>query len=244
MRKTAVIAASLLMMASSAFAQDSGKMQERLIKSFPNLGVESVEYVKEINLYELKIKNNPVIGYTNEANDFFMINGELINPKTKVNYTREREFTKTKSFMKSLPTEKAIVVKYGKGTRKMAVFTDPDCPFCKTLDKEIHTKLTKSDVTIYYYMNPLNIQGHEEAPLKAAKIWCSKDKSKAWVDWMINGKLPANDGSCKNPVAETKKFASEIGFNSTPRIIFDNGYTSDQAVTAEQIMTAFNAKKP
>lgn len=91
---------------------------------------------------------------------------------------------------------------------------------------------------------PLNIQGHEEAPLKAAKIWCSKDKGKAWVDWMLNGKLPANDGSCKNPVAATKQFASEIGFNSTPRIIFDNGYTADQAVTAEQIMTAFNAKKP
>lgn len=244
MKKLTVIGLSLLMMAGTAFAQDATKMKDRLTKSFPNLGIQNVEYVSEIKLYELKMKDNPVLGYTNEANDFFLISGELINPKSKVNYTREREFVKTKSFFNSLPVEKAIVVKYGKGTRKMAVFTDPDCPFCKSLDKEIHTKLTNSDVTIYYYMNPLNIPGHEQAPLKAAKIWCSKDKGKAWTDWMLNGVLPANDGTCKNPVAETKKFASDIGFNSTPRIIFDNGYTADQAVTGEQIMNAFGTKQP
>lgn len=234
----------LLMIAGSALAQDAGKMQEKLKKSFPNLVIQKVDYVKELKLYEIKIKDNPVLAYTNEANDFFVINGELVNPQTKSSYSRDREFNKSKEFFRSLPTDKAIVVKYGKGTRKMAVFTDPDCPFCKSLDKEIHTKLTNQDITVYYYMNPLNILGHEQAPLKAAKIWCSKDKGKAWTNWMLNGILPDNDGNCKNPVSETKKFASEVGFNSTPRIVFDNGYTAEQAVSADQILNAFKMRQP
>jgi thiol:disulfide interchange protein DsbC len=244
MKKITAIGLSLLMMAGSAFAQDSAKMKERLNKSFPNLAIQNIDYVKELKLYEMKIKDNPVLAYTNEANDFFIINGELVDPKTKSSYSRDREFNRSKSFFKNLPTDKAIVVKYGKGTRKMAVFTDPDCPFCKALDQEIHTKLKNEDITIYYYMNPLNIPGHEQAPLHAAKIWCSKDRGQSWVNWMMNGVLPQNDGNCKNPVAETKKFASEIGFNSTPRIVFDNGFTADQAVSAEQIVSAFKTKQP
>jgi len=239
-----IMGISLLMVTNGVFAQDVNKMTEKLKKSFPNLGVESVSYVKDLNLYELTMAGNPAYGYTNENNDYFLISGELIDVKNKINYTKENEFNKVKKFYKSLPTDKAIVVKYGKGTRSFAVFSDPDCPFCKTLDREIHTKLTTADITIYYYMNPLNIPGHEQAPLKAAKIWCDKDKGRAWVNWMLNGVLPTNDGTCKNPVSETKAFATKAGFNGTPTIIFDNGYTAAQQMTGEEILKALNAKKP
>lgn len=243
-KRITTVAIACALMVGSAFAQDAKKMQEKLNSSFPNLGVLNVEYIKDLKLYELQMKDNPAFAYTNETNDFFVISGELVDVKNKLNYTKERQFTKVKQFFNSLPFDKAIAVKYGNGTRKVAVFTDPDCPFCKAQDKEIHTKLTKQDITIYYFMNPLNIPGHEQAPLKAAKIWCAKDKSKAWVDWMLNGVLPNNDGTCKNPVAETKKFSTEIGFNSTPRLIFDNGYTAESVVTGEQIIEGFKSRKP
>lgn len=234
----------LSLLAGSAIAQDVDKMKQKLNKSFPLLGVEDVEYIKNINLYELKIKDSKVLSYTNENNDYFLINGEIIDVKNKINYTQERDFYRVKMFFRKLPTDKAITISYGKGTRKMAVFTDPDCPYCKALDKEIHTNLTKSDITIYYYMNPLNIPGHEQAPLKAAKIWCDKDKGKAWINWMLKDILPNNPGTCKNPVAETKKFATNVGFNGTPTIIFDNGFTANQQLTAEQILKVFDNKKP
>ncbi len=244
MKKFKLLCISAMLFASFANAQNVSQMKEKIAKSFPNLNVEEVTYVKELNLYELRMKDIPTFSYTNENNDFFLINGELIDVKNKVNYTKDREFNGVKKFLASLRTDKAIVVKYGKGTRKMAVFSDPDCPFCKAMDQEIHTKLTNMDLTVYYYMNPLNIPGHEQAPLKAAKIWCDKDRSKAWVNWMLNGVLPTNDGSCKNPVADTKKFSAEAGFNGTPTIIFDNGYTARQQLSAEQIVQTFNAKKP
>ncbi len=242
--KLMLIALSCLMLVGNAFAQDAKKMQDKIIKNFPNLGVEKVTYIKNINLYELKLKDNRDFAYTNENNDFFLISGEIVDVKNKVNFTKERQFILVKDFFNALPLEKAIAIKYGKGTRKMAIFTDPDCPYCKQQDKEIHTKLKNQDITVYYFMNPLEIPGHEQAPLKAAKIWCSNDRGKAWLDWMLNGVLPDNDGSCKNPVAETKKFSAEIGFNSTPRLIFDNGYTAQSVVSAEQIIAGFKSRKP
>ena len=245
MKKSLIgLAVSVLLLTNNVYAQDAKKMQEKINQTYPNLNVVAVEYLKDINLYELKIKDTQTLSYTNEANDFFIIEGNIVDVKNKMNYTKEREYINTQKFFNALPKEKAIVVKYGKGTRKIAVFTDPDCPYCRTLDKEIHTKLKDSDITFYYYMNPLTgIKGHEQSPLKAAKIWCSADKGKAWVDWMLNGVLPNNEGTCKNPVAETKQFATSVGFNSTPMIILDNGLVANQALSSEQILSGLKQRK-
>lgn len=235
---------SLALLTTSVFAQDAQKMQNKLNKDFANLQVEKVEYLKNLNLYELTLKDDNNPAYTNESNDFFFIAGQIVDVKNKVNYSKERLFIRVKNLYNSLPFDKAITVKYGNGTRKIAVFTDPDCPFCKKLDEEIHKNMKNDDITIYYFMNPLNIVGHEQAPLKAAKIWCSKDKSQAWIDWMLNGKLPNNPGTCKNPVAETREIGIKAGYNSTPTIVFDNGYTASQTLTADQIRKVFEARQP
>ncbi len=240
--KSLILAVSLLSV--SVFAQDTQKMKQKLDKDFPNLGIQKVEYVKNINLYELEIKDSNIPGYTNENNDFFIINGQIVDVKNKTNYTKERDFIKVKNLFNSLPWDKAIKIQYGNGSRKIAIFTDPDCPFCKQLDKEIHTNMKNDNLTIYYFMNPLNIPGHEQAPLKAAKIWCSSNKAKSWTDWMLSGVLPNNKGDCKNPVAETREIGKRAGYNSTPIIVFDNGYTADRVLTAEQIRLVLKDRNP
>lgn len=208
-------------------------------KSYPELKTEDVIYLPEVKLFELKLKTSTSLTFTNSTVDYFYSAGELIDPKNKKSVSVERSLVGTQQFFKNLPVQKSIVVKYGKGTRKVAIFSDPDCPFCKSLDKEIHSKLTNQDITFYYYMNPLRIPGHEDAPLKARKIWCSNDKSKAWVAWMTTGKLPNNNGSCKNPVDETKALSDSVGFNSTPTLIFDNGVVLKSAAKAEDIINIF-----
>lgn len=243
-KKWLALGLSLVCMVGSVFAQNSKQMVDKLKKDYPNLNVEEATFVPEIKLYELRLKGTQALSYTNENVDFFLIAGELVDPKSKKNMTQEREMANVQRFYKNLPFDKAITVKYGKGTRHIAIFTDPDCPFCKNVDREIHSKLTKDDITIHYFMNPLNIPGHEQAPLKAAKIWCSSNRGQAWIDWMVKGQLPNNDGTCKNPVAETKQIATEVGFNSTPTIIFDNGYIVRQQLTGEQIRELLSKRKP
>lgn len=231
-----------LVMATAVFAQVSKPMTDKLKKEYPNLNVKDATFLPGVNLYEVRTNNSPLLSYTNENVDFFLIAGEIISTKDMKNVTKERESENVKRFYRELPFDKAITYKFGKGTRQFAIFTDPDCPFCKATDLEIHTKLTKADLTIHYFMNPLNIPGHEQAPLKAAKIWCSPNKQKAWTEFMLEGKLPNNPGTCKNPVAETKALSTSVGFNSTPTIVFDNGLVWRGAIQAEQIMQILQSK--
>lgn len=243
-KKLLALCIGATLLATNSFAELSNKdMMSKLKKENPNLAVDEVTYLPEVKLYEVIIKGNPTLTYTNENMDFFLAAGQIINPKNKTSISADREEANVKRFYKNLPFNTAIKVQYGKGTRTIAVFTDPDCPYCKSTDQEIHKKLNKSDLTVYYFMNPLNIPGHEQAPLKARKIYCSPNRAKAWTDWMLNNQLPNNDGSCKTPLDEHKRIANSVNFNSTPTILFDNGYVVRTALTAEQI-TDVLSKKP
>lgn len=210
--------------------------------AFPKLGINDAIYLPTVKLYELHKKGDISLIYSNENMDFLMTNNEVIDLKNQKNLSKDREALNVNRFYAELPKEKSIPVVWGKGTRGVAIFTDPDCPYCKKLDQELHANLKNTDVTINYYMNPLNIPGHEMAPLEAKKIWCSPDKSKAWVDWMLNGKLTGNDMNCKNPVDETKALASRVGFNVTPVIIFDNGYVVKGAISSKEFIEILNRK--
>lgn len=237
-----VLIAGIALTTNLAFAitPQEKTMLEKLNKEYPKLNVEDVIFLPTVNLYELHIKNNTNLAFTNPNIDYFLMAGEIVDAKNKKSITADRELINVQRFFFNLPVDKAIVIKYGKGTRKVAIFTDPDCPFCKASDQDIHKKLTNQDITFYYYMNPLKIPGHEEAPLKARKIWCSPDKGKAWTDWMINGVLPNNPGTCANPVADTKALSEAVGFNSTPTLVFDNGLVWRGQMMSEQVMQMFN----
>jgi thiol:disulfide interchange protein DsbC len=197
---------------------------KKINKLYPKLEFNDAVFLPQVGLYELHKKGSPNLTYTNSNLDYLYVNGEVLDIKHQENISTSRLAVNVNRFFAELPTEQSIPVKFGKGTVKVAIFTDPDCPYCKQLDKEIHANLKNDDFTIYYYMNPLKISGHELAPLEAKRIWCANDKSAAWVDWMLNSKLPNNNGTCKNPVDENKALATSVGFNSTPTIIFSNGY--------------------
>lgn len=236
----------VFLFSSVSFAQNTDLLKHKLQTDYPSIKIESIDFIKQLNLYEIKVLGVPNYAYTNKDVDFFIINGELVDPKTKENYSKDLGFVKIKEFFSKLPKDAAITVKFGTGDRKIAIFTDPDCPYCKALDKEIHTNLLNQNLTIYYFLSPLQIIGHEQAPLKAKKILCDSNPSNAWKNWMLNNTLPTNSGDCKASENLTKsmKIAAENGFNSTPIIIFDNGVTSMKQLSANDIKAALNSRKP
>lgn len=237
-----VLFAALSLSSSLAFAitPQEKTMLDKINKEYPKLDINDVVFLPTVNLYELHIKNKTNLAFTNPNIDYILMAGEIIDVKNKKNITTDRESVNSQRFFNTLPTNKAIVIKYGKGTRKVAIFTDPDCPYCKASDRDIHSKLTNQDITFYYYMNPLRIPGHEEAPLKARKIWCSADRSKAWLDWITKETLPNNAGTCANPVAETKALSESVGFNSTPTLVFDNGLVWRGQIKAQEMQQIFD----
>ena len=119
----------------------------------------------------------------------------------------------------ALPLDKAIKEVRGNGKRQVAVFSDPDCPYCKRLEVEF---AQMTDITIYNFMMPIPSL-HPRAQNKAEQIWCQPDRTAAWTAWMREGKNPPPVAACANPVAETMALGQQHGFNGTPTMVMPNG---------------------
>jgi len=169
------------------------------------------------NLYEVVLSGKTVI-YTDAKGDY-MIVGDFIDIKNRKSLTDERTAQLSAVEYDSLPFDKAIKEVRGNGKLQVAVFSDPDCPYCKRLEHEF-AKMT--DITIYNFMMPIP-QLHPDAARKAVQIMCQPNTTKAWIEWMREGKMPASVAECKNSVAETTALGESFGFNGTPTIVFPNG---------------------
>ena len=138
---------------------------------------------------------------------------------TRKSLTDERAADLNKIDFASLPLDKAIKEVRGNGKLKVAVFSDPDCPYCKRLEHEFE-KMT--DITIYNFMMPIPSL-HPDAARKAEILWCQPNPTQAWTDWMRKGQFPSGKANCDNPVAETTSLGEQFGFNGTPTLVFPNG---------------------
>ena len=121
----------------------------------------------------------------------------------------------------------------GNGERALAVFADPDCPYCHNLEKEL-AGLT--DVTIYTFLYPLTSL-HPDAKNKAHAIWCAADRSETWHDWMILDKpAPAPAADCaQDPVDDLLALGARLKIVSTPVLFTENGHRVSGARSAAEI---------
>lgn len=169
------------------------------------------------NIYEV-VMSGKQIAYTN-ATGTYMFVGDLIETKEGRSLTEDRKSDLNAIDFNSLPLDKAIKEVRGNGKLVVAAFSDPDCPFCKRLEREL-AKMT--DVTIYNFMMPIDSL-HPDGRRKAVQIMCQPNPTKAWNEWMREGKMPPKVAECKNPVNETTALGESFGFNGTPTMVFPNG---------------------
>ena len=148
------------------------------------------------------------------------------------NLTRDLMLKQNSVDWKKLPLQDAVKSVRGTGKRQIAIFSDPNCPYCKQLEVELK-KL--KDVTIYTFILPLKPQS--VAPSK--QVYCASNPAQAWEDLITQGSLPKSKKSCANPIERNKKLAQSLGVNGTPAIIFSNGFKVMGAYPAEQIEQIF-----
>lgn len=171
----------------------------------------------------------PMVVYADDKGDY-LIAGDLLDVKSRRNLTKERMDKLTEVKWDSLPFKNAIKVVRGDGKRKLAVFSDPDCPYCKKAEQEF-SKL--DDVTIFVFPYPLPMHG--DAARKSKLVWCSKDKSKAWLDLMLKGKVPDGKADCDNPVDENLELGNKLRVDGTPAMFFPNGKRIPGYVDAKRL---------
>ena len=210
---------TLSMLALSTFAiADEASLKKAVEAAYPKFKVESVTKTPYAGLYEVFMGGQII--YTDEKLNFLIAEGRLVDPKSKKDITGERLEELTKVDFNSLPLDQAIKVVKGNGSRKLVVFSDVDCPYCKQLERKELSNI--SDVTIYTFLYPID-QLHPDAANKSKLIWCASNRTKAWNDWILNNQLPASAGNCEVPLERIGELARKLGVTSTPTLIFADG---------------------
>lgn len=207
---------------------DVSTLQANLKKNYPATKVTSVDVTPIKGIYEVVLGKN--LAYTDVTGDYFLF-GDIIRMKDQSNLSSQKRDELKKIDFTALPFKDAITYKRGNGSRKLAVFSDPQCPFCKRLEIEL---MKLDNVTIYVFTNPL-VGLHPEARNLSKKIWCSKDKQKAWRDYLISSIEPTSDGLCVNPVDSNVQLSRELGFDGTPMTILEDGTVVAGAVSVGEL---------
>ena len=218
----------LLALLSFAAHADEALIKKTVEAKFPGAKVQSVIKTPYAGLYEVYMEGQ--LAYVDDkANYLFM--GQMLDLKAQKNLTKERMDKLTAVKFDTLPLDTAIKVVKGNGSRKIAVFADADCPYCKKFEEELaHV----DNITVYTFLYPID-QLHPESGKKSKQIWCAPDRAKAWDEWMSKGILPKNDGSCANPVEKTVALAKKLGINGTPSVILADGRRLPGMVPAAQL---------
>jgi thiol:disulfide interchange protein DsbC len=231
-----IIGFLLAALLSGSVLADEASLRKTIEATYPKVQIQSITKTPYGSLYEVFLDGQII--YTDEKFSFLIAEGRLVEPKSKRDITTERLQELTKVDFSSLPLEKAIKVVKGNGSRKLVVFSDPDCPFCKRLEQNELSQI--NDVTIYTFLYPLE-QLHPDAVAKSKAIWCAPDRSKAWQNWILNNQLVKGSTSCDTPIEETIVLARKLGIGSTPTLIFAGGKRMLGAYPAKDIEKALNA---
>jgi thiol:disulfide interchange protein DsbC len=222
-----VAAAWAALATSPAWAQEAAirKAITERMPSFPKID----EVTKTpLGLYELRVGND--IYYTDEQGDY-LIEGHVIETKSKTNLTQARIDKLTAIDFASLPVKDALVWKQGTGARKMAVFADPNCGYCKRFERDLQ-KL--KDVTVYTFVYPILGPDSQE---KSRNIWCAKDSTKAWLGWMLENTVPSRSmGTCDTSALDRNvAMGQKHKITGTPSVLFEDGKRVPGAIGVEQL---------
>ena len=211
-------------------------LRKNLAERLPSIGrIDEISRTPMSGLFEVRVGTD--IFYT-DADGAYLLQGQMIDTKARKNLTEERMDKLLAVDFDSLPTKDAFVMVRGNGKRKMAVFEDPNCPYCKRFERD----LGKVDnVTVYMYLYPILGQDSTE---KSRNIWCAKDKARAWSDWMLKNDVPAKaePGCDLTALSRNLEFGKKHKITGTPTLIFTDGSRVPGAIGSADIERMLAAK--
>ena len=227
----ALVAAAALAQApprSEALSGEAASIKKLLEQKFQGASIGSIGKSPYFGLYEVLFDEQVV--YT-DAKVTYLFVGNVYEVATKKNLTDAKLRELTRIAFDGLPLHLAFKRVKGTGQRKLAIFSDPDCPYCARLEQELKGI---DDVTIYTFLFPIDSL-HPDAARKARLIWCAPDKVKAWDTFFESGALPKNNGDCDNPVAATNALGQKMRVVATPTLVFADGSIVPGALPAQRL---------
>jgi thiol:disulfide interchange protein DsbC len=224
--------ACALLLASTAWSQEA-TIRKNLGERIPQLKqIDEVSKSQISGLYEIRVNGNEI--YYTDAEGNYLVQGNLIDTRQKRNLTEERIEKLSAIAFDALPFKDAFTIVRGNGSRKLAVFEDPNCGYCKRFEKDLQ-KI--NNVTVYMFLYP--ILGPDSGE-KSKNIWCAKDKAKAWQDWMVRDVTPAAASCDSAAITRNVELGRKFKITGTPTLVFADGSRVPGAVGADQVEKRLN----
>jgi thiol:disulfide interchange protein DsbC len=218
---------SLALACIAATAQEAS-IRKNIAERLPQLPkIDEISKAPLPGLYEIRVNGTDIFYTDAEAN--YLIQGNLIDLRQRRNLTEERLEKLTAVSFDALPLKDAFTVVRGNGKRKLAVFEDPNCGYCKRFERDLEKV---NNVTVYTFLYPILSPDSTE---KSKHIWCAKDKAKAWQDWMVREQLPAAANCDSAAITRNVELGRKHKITGTPTLIFADGSRVPGAISAPQI---------
>ena len=218
------LVALTLSCASLAAWSDEAAIRKAWAERYPTFHpIDEVAKSPLPGLYEIRAGAD--IYYADETGNYMIlasrdsIEGHIVDTRVKADLTEERIGKMLAADIPKLPFKDAIVRKFGNGSRRLVVFEDPNCHYCRDVERSF---VGLKDVTIYTFVIP--ILGADSVA-KARDIMCARDNARVWREWMLDGTAPTRAmGRCDAAVLDrNRQLAERFRVNGTPAIIFDDG---------------------
>jgi thiol:disulfide interchange protein DsbC len=237
----APLGAALLALFCLAASAQEATIRKNLAERMPQFPkIDEVSKSPMPGLFELRV-NDADIFYT-DAEGNFLIEGKLFDTRAKRNLTEERIDKLLAVDFEALPFKDAFKIVRGNGKRKLAVFEDPNCGYCKRFERDL---LKVDNVTVYMFLYPILSPDSAE---KSKQIWCAKDRVKSWSDWMVRDVAPAPlaaGASCDSAaVARNVELGRKHKITGTPTLLFADGSRVPGAIGAPQVEKYLADLKP
>ncbi|RDU95431.1 DsbC family protein [Trinickia dinghuensis] len=227
----AALAAAVALGCTAHADQTTDKLKSTLQARLPEITIKSISKAPIAGLYEVNLGTQMV--YTDASGDY-VIAGDLVDTKTRSNLSEAHLAELNKVDFATLPLDRAVKVVKGNGSRRIAVFSDPNCPYCKQLET---TLKSVDNVTVYTFLYPVL---SPDSLVKSKAIWCSADRGKAWEAWMIDRQPPASPaGNCDTSVLDKNlALGHSLNVTGTPTIFLSDGHRLPGAVSASALNEA------
>lgn len=216
--------------ASAAVLAQEAVIRKNIAERIPQLReIDEVNKSVVPGLYEIRVNGSEI--YYTDAQGNYLIQGNVIDTKQRRNLTEERVEKLTAVKFDTLPIKDAFTIVRGNGQRKMAVFEDPNCGYCKRFERDLQKV---DNVTIYMFLYP--ILGADSTE-KSRAIWCAKDRAKAWQDWMVRDQPVTPAAAMCDSSALTRNVELGRGYkiNGTPTLLFIDGSRVPGAIDSKQV---------
>lgn len=227
----AALASAVTLGCTARADQTTDKLKATLQARLPQIEIKSIAKAPIAGLYEVNLGTQMIYA---DANGDYVIAGDLVDTKTRSNLSEAHLADLNKVDFASLPLDRAVKVVKGNGNRRIVVFSDPNCPYCKQLET---TLKSIDNVTVYTFLYPVL---SPDSVTKSKAIWCATDRAKAWEAWMVDHRPPPSPGARCDSAALDANLALGRALNvtGTPTIILADGRRLPGAVSADQLNDA------